>query len=79
MEENKAVIGALIFIVLVVGANFIMYAIARGATRPGGGALDALAKSLFTRPANKKDDMDELRRRIETLDKGADESGKESE
>ena len=31
MEENKAVIGALLFIVLVVGANFVMYAIARGA------------------------------------------------
>ena len=29
MEANKAVIGALLFIILVIGANFVMYAIAR--------------------------------------------------
>ena len=34
METNKAVIGAIIFIVLIVGANFVMYAIARGAAQP---------------------------------------------
>ncbi len=33
METNKAVIGALLFILLVVGANFVMYAIARGAAK----------------------------------------------
>jgi len=33
METNKAAIGALLFIVLVIGANFVMYAIARGAAK----------------------------------------------
>jgi hypothetical protein len=33
MENEKAVIGALLFILLIIGANFIMYAIARGATK----------------------------------------------
>ncbi len=39
MENEKAVIGALFFILLVVGANFIMYGIARGAAQSKGKGL----------------------------------------
>lgn len=68
MQENTAVIGALIFIGLVVGANLVMYAIARGATRSGGGGLlDMLAKSLTANPSKKKDEMEELRRSVREL------------
>ena len=71
MEENKVLIGALIFIGMVVGANFIMYAIARGAARPGGkGFLDTMMKSLNANQQKKNDDMEELRRSIQELEQG---------
>ena len=71
MELNGAAIGLLIIILLVVGANFVMYAIARGATRGGNShwmsALkDSLSKPMNT-PASKS--MDELRRQVEELQK----------
>lgn len=80
MEENKVLIGALIFIGLVVGANFIMYAIARGATRPGGGGfLETIAKSLNANPTKKKDEMEELRRTIQELNEGKNKTNGDSE
>lgn len=71
MELNEAAIGLLIIILLVVGANFVMYAIARGATRGGNSrwmtALkDSLSKPMNT-PASKS--MDELRKQVEELQK----------
>lgn len=79
MEENKAVVGALIFIVMVVGANFIMYGIARGWAKPGNkNFLETLGQSF--NPARKKDDpMDELRRKMEELEKGKKKDAGESE
>ena len=67
---DSPAIGLLIIILLVVGANFVMYAIARSAARGGNSrwmsALkDSLGKPLNT-PANKS--MDELRKKIEELD-----------
>jgi len=71
METNKALIGALIFIVLVVGANFIMYAIARGAARSNQKSfLEMLSQSLKTSPKKKEESMDELRRKIRELEEG---------
>ncbi len=75
MESNQAAIGLLIIILLIVGVNFAMYAIARGAARSGNSrwmsALrDSLSKPLDT-PANKS--MDELRKRVEELEKKNDE------
>ena len=69
MDSSKAAIGLLIIILLIVVANFVMYAIARGATRGGNSrwmsALkDSLSKPMDT-PANKS--MDELRKRVEEL------------
>jgi hypothetical protein len=68
---DSPAIGLLIIILLVVGANFVMYAIARGAARGGNSrwmsALkDSLGKPLNT-PANKS--MDELRKKMEELEK----------
>ena len=74
MDSSKAAIGLLIIILLIVVANFVMYAIARGATRGGNSrwmsALkDSLSKPMDT-PANQS--MNELRKRVEELKKKGD-------
>jgi len=71
MENEKAVIGALFFILLVVGANFIMYGIARGAAQSKGkGFWETFTKAMNTSTQKKNDDMDELRKKMEELQKG---------
>ncbi|MBV6393180.1 MAG: hypothetical protein KPEEDBHJ_02416 [Anaerolineales bacterium] len=80
MEEYKTLIGAALFIGLVIGANFIMYAIARGATRTGGGGfLETVAKALTANPSKKKDEMEELRRSVRELTKNGDDAEKQPE
>ena len=69
MEVDSPAIGLLIIILLIVGANFVMYAIARGATRGGNShwmssLKDSLSKPMNT-PANQS--MDELRKHVEEL------------
>ena len=71
MELDSPAIGLLIIILLIVGANFVMYAIARSATMGGNSrwmsALkDSLSKPMNT-PTNKS--MDELREKMEQLAK----------
>ena len=71
MQLDSPAIGLLIIILLIVGANFVMYTIARSAARGGNSrwmsALkDSLSKPLDS-PANKS--MDELRKKMEELDK----------
>jgi hypothetical protein len=71
MELDSPAVGLLIVVLLIVGANFIMYAIARGAARGGNSRWmsslkDSLSKPMNT-PANKS--MDELRKKIEELEK----------
>mgnify|MGYP003473853655 FL=1 len=71
MEANKALIGAIIFIVLIVGANFIMYAIARGAAKSNQKSfLETMSQSLNPSQQKKDNSMDELRRKMEELEKG---------
>lgn len=71
MESNSAAVGLLIIILLIVGANFVMYAIARGAAKGGNSRWmsslkDSLGKPMNT-PANKS--MEELRKRVEELER----------
>ena len=69
MEENKAVIGALLFIVMVVGVNFVMYGIVHGWTRSDKKSfLETFGKSLNA-STKKNDDMDELHQKMEELKK----------
>jgi hypothetical protein len=71
MENSRAVIGAIIFIVMILGANFIMYAIARGVTRSNTkSTLEMLGKALNTSTQKKDDETDELRRRVAELNGG---------
>jgi len=80
VESNKAVIGALLFILLVIGANFVMYAIARGAANSKQkGFLETVSKSLNTSTRKKDNSMDELRQKIEELEKGKKGDSGESE
>ncbi len=80
MEENKILIGALIFIAMIVGANFIMYAIARGMTRPNQKSfLETLTRSLNTSPKKKDESMDELRQRVQELKKSKKDDAGDSE
>jgi hypothetical protein len=71
MESNTAAIGLLIIILMIVGANFVMYAIARGATRGGNSRWMSALKDSLGKPldsqANKS--MDELRKRVEELER----------
>ncbi len=80
MEANKALIGAIIFIILIVGANFVMYAIARGAAKSNQKSfLETLSQSLNTSAQKKDNSMDELRQKMQELEKGKKEDTKESE
>ncbi|MCZ2127816.1 MAG: hypothetical protein LC099_08620 [Anaerolineales bacterium] len=64
MENSRAAIAALIFIVVIVGVNLVMYAVVRGFAR--GGKDDPLVKIMQAvsakKPEDKADEMDELRK-----------------
>jgi hypothetical protein len=80
MESDRAVLGAVIFIAMILGANLVMYAIARGATRSSGKSfIEMLGKSLNTSTRPKDKSLEELRRRVEELEKGKKDPGGESE
>jgi hypothetical protein len=71
MISDNAIAGAAIFILMILGANFIMYAIARGWARGGDARwIDALKQGL-TRPldSQRNKSMDELRKKMEDLKK----------
>jgi hypothetical protein len=74
LESNQAAIGLLIIILLIVGANFVMYAIARGATRGGNSRWMSALKDSLSKPMNSQSNnsMDELRKRVEELEKKKD-------
>jgi len=70
MDSNKIAIAALLFIILIVGINFAMYAIARGATKSGdsrwmGAIRDSLSKPMES-SSNKS--MEELRKQVAELE-----------
>ena len=73
MESDKAIIGALILILLIVGANVMMYAIARGWAKSGGSDWMSAFRKGLSKPmdseANKS--MDELRQKMEELQKNS--------
>ena len=70
MEENKAAIGVVIFLVMVVGINFVMYGIVRGWTRTNNKDFMETLNQSFNSARKKDDPMNELRRKMEELEKG---------
>jgi hypothetical protein len=71
MESNSAAIGLLIIILLVVVANFVMYAIARGATSGGNSRWMSALRDSLKKPleGSSGKPMDELRKRVEVLER----------
>jgi len=70
MENDRIMLGALIFILVIIGSNLIMYGIVRSTVRGGGSNwMNSIRKSLnkpLEGSANKS--MEELRRKIEELE-----------
>lgn len=71
MENERVLIGALIFILLVVGSNLLIYGIVRGATKGGDSRWMSALKDAFSKPmeGSSSRSMDELRRKVEELEK----------
>ncbi|HSO13606.1 MAG TPA: hypothetical protein VLT51_14610 [Anaerolineales bacterium] len=69
MENERMLIGALIFFLLILGTNFVMYGIVRGMAKGGDSNwMKAFRNTLgkpLEGPANKS--MDELRKKMEEL------------
>jgi hypothetical protein len=74
MISDNAIAGAVIFILMILGANFLMYAIARGWAKGGGNAhwIDALKQGL-TKPmeSDRNKSMEELHQQMENLEKNS--------
>jgi hypothetical protein len=73
MLSNNAIVGAVIFILMILGANFLMYALARGWAKGGDARwIDALKQGL-TKPldSQRNRSMDELRQEMEKLQKNS--------
>jgi hypothetical protein len=71
MESDHLFIGALIFVLLIVGSNFVMYAVARGMTRGGESRWMSALKDSLSKPMNSSTNksMEELRKRMDELEK----------
>ncbi|HET9587936.1 MAG TPA: hypothetical protein VFO91_04010 [Anaerolineales bacterium] len=71
MESDRAVIAALILILLIVGSNFVLYALARGAAKGGDSRWISALRDSLKKPmeGSSSKSMDELRKRVEELEK----------
>jgi hypothetical protein len=71
MLSNNAIVGALIFIIMILGANAIMYGIARSMSRGGDVRWISALKQGLTKPLEnqRNQSMDELRQKMEKLEK----------
>ena len=69
MESQRVFIGALLFILLIVGANFVMYAIARGWAKGGDSRWMSALRDSLSKPmqGSSSKSMDELRKQVEEL------------
>jgi len=71
MEADSAILAALIFILLIIGSNFVMYAIARGAAKGGDSRWMSALRDSLNKPlqGSSNKSMDELRKRVEEIEK----------
>ena len=71
MDSNKITIAALLFIVLIIGINFAMYASARGAAKGGDSRWMSALKDSLSKPmeSSSNKSMEELRNQVEELKK----------
>jgi hypothetical protein len=73
MESGNAVIGALIFIALILGANFVMYIFARNWAKGGDSKWMSALKEGLSKPLENQSNksMEELRQKMEELQKNS--------
>jgi uncharacterized protein HemX len=73
MESGNAVVGALIFIALILGANFVMFVIARNWAKGGDSRWMSALKQGLSKPLEnqRNKDMDELRQKMEEFQKNS--------
>ena len=71
METDRAIIGGLILILLIVGSNFVMYALARGMVKRGDSRWMSTLRDSLSKPleGSAGKSMDELRKKVEELKK----------
>jgi hypothetical protein len=69
MQNDRILLAALLFILLIVGANFIMYGVVRGLTRSGAANWMNLLRKSFEKPSQGSvhRSMEELRQKVEEL------------
>ena len=80
MENPAAFWGALFFILLILSANLLMYGIVRGVTRSGNkNFLETLSHTLNPNSRKKDESMQELRQRIQELEKSKKDQAGDSE
>jgi hypothetical protein len=72
MESNRILIGALLFILIVVGSNYVMFVIARNWAKGGDSRWMTAIKDSLSKPLDSKSNqsMDELRKQIAQLEQG---------
>ena len=70
MESNKLAIAVLLFIVLIIGINFVIYGIARGATKSNNSRWMSALRDSLSKPmeSSSTKSMDELRKQIKELE-----------
>jgi len=70
MDSDRILIGDLLFILLIVGSNFVMYFITRSWTKSGDSRWMSALKDTFSKPVENSSNksMDELRKRIAELE-----------
>jgi hypothetical protein len=72
MESNRIVIGVLLFILIIVGSNYVMFVIARNWAKGGDSRWMTTIKDSLSKPLESKSNqsMDELRKQIAQLEQG---------
>jgi len=70
MESNKIAIAALLFIVLIIGINLVIYGVARGATKSNDSRWMNALKDTLSKPmeSSTNKSMDELRKQVQELE-----------
>jgi hypothetical protein len=72
MDSNRILIGALLFILIVIGSNFVMFVIARNWAKGGDSRWMTALKESLSKPVTESranQSMDELRQRVQDLEK----------
>ena len=71
MLSNNAIVGALLFIIMILGANALMYGIARSWAKGGDVRWISALKQGLTKPleSQRNKSMDELRQKMEQMNK----------